>query len=719
MNDKPLLMNTYKGEKKDKTMKKNLIYTIAFLLGGTFMFSSCDDMLNVDSNRVEYEFEDWTLNDSVYSVLGILKSVQEVADRQVLINELRADLVTVNESKAVIDVQELSRSVFNLSSNKYLDVKDYYAIINNCNIYLARVDTTLEKNNVKLMLPEYVAVKSIRAWTYLQLAINYNNVPYFTEPILTHSAAEEVMKTPMLTRDEIVNRLIADILPYENPAAYPMPSWDADGKVLKFGYGDNGTEVVTRLLFVPIRMLLGELYLWKGDYKNASKFFYSQIVGSGTNETAKKYTDAVYKASYNSEGGKGFNNSFIKMFAAKTFSENSANYFTIIPFADTELYGTTSGLAAVFSPQSEIGGAQVVASPGIQSLAERQVYCYMKDPEDKKETPEYSHFYEYTGDLRIKATTYSQRGEDDNKTEYKNIIGKFNFEEGSLDMDVEFVPNIKTTFLILQRKEHAYMRFAEAMVGLAREDYIGAKELAMTVLKEGVKTSYLLLKDTTMAWRPVRDTEGNVVYETEKDENGNEVLVYEKDENGDVMLDVNGEAIPKVKQELYLASCADSVRYNFTAQDFSQNKGIHSRGCGDSERNAYYALNDTCVARYLGLTEVKDKVETILRTITADDYKNYIADLVLDELALEFAWEGTRFGDLIRFAEAAKRDGDANYFDILAKRVAGRAYKNDVTYRNDEFQKDEELYDKMKNEENWYLPLPAGVVDPVDPAKLP
>ena len=687
MNDKPLLMNTYKGEKKDKTMKKNLIYTIAFILGGTFMFSSCDDMLNVDSNRVEYEFEDWTLNDSVYSVLGILKSVQGVADRQVLINELRADLVTVNESKAVVDVQELSRSVFNLSSNKYLDVKDYYAIINNCNIYLARVDTTLEKNNVKLMLPEYVAVKSVRAWTYLQLAINYNNVPYFTEPILTHSAAEEVMKTPMLTRDEIVSRLIADIMPYENPAAYPMPSWDADGKVLKFGYGDNGTEVDTKLLFVPVRMLLGELYLWKGDYKNAAKFFYSQIVGSGTNETAKKYTDAGYKASYNSEGGKGFNNSFIKMFAAKTFSENSANYFTIIPFADTELYGTTSGLAAVFSPQSEIGGAQVVASPGIQSLAERQVYCFMKDPEDKKETPEYSHFYEYTGDLRIKATTYSQRGEDDNKTEYKNIIGKFNFEEGSLDMDVEFVPGIKTTYLILQRKEHAYLRLAEALVGLEREGYEGAMELAMTILKEGAKSSYRILK--------------NPDYRTDT------TTVEHKDTLGNIL------KVDTLISKPYLVSCTDSLVYNFTAEVFTGNSGIHSRGSGYSERNDYYTLSDTCIARYLGETTMDGKVELLTKEITYEDSLNYIADLVIDELALEFAWEGTRFGDLIRFAKAM---GDN---DVLAKRVAGRAYKNDVTYRNGEFQMDAELYGKMSDETNWYLPLPEGVVQPVDPAKLP
>ena len=668
-------------------MKKKLIYTMTFLLSGTFLFSSCKDMLQVDSNRVEYEFEDWTLNDSVYSVLGILKSVQEVGDRQVLINELRGDLITVNEAKAVIDVQELSRSEFNIETNKYLDVKDYYSIINNCNIYLARVDTTLEKNNIKLMLPEYVAVKSVRAWTYLQLAINYNNVPYFTEPILTHSAAEEVLNKPMLSREEIINKLIADILPYENPAAYPMPAWDKDGKVLKFGYGDNGTEVETKRLFVPIRMLLGELYLWNGDYKNAARLFYAQIAGTGTNETAKKYTDYGHKASYSGDGGKNMNNGFMGLFAAKSFDSNSANIFTIIPFANTDLHGTTSGLAEIFSPAGEVGAAQVVASPGIQSLAKRQVYRYYEGEDPKApEVVEYSHFYEWPGDLRIKATTYSQRGNDDAKTEYKNIIGKFNFEEGTIGLESEFTSNIKTTFLILQRKEHAYLRFAEAMVGLEREGYEGAMELAMIVLKEGVKSNYQLLKN------PVYAIDTTFVEHT--DTLGNIIKV-------------------DTLSNTYLASCTDSLRYNFAAEDFRENKGIHSRGSGDSERNIYYALTDTCIARYLGLTEVENKVETILRPITYDDSLNYIADLVIDELALELAWEGTRFGDLIRFAKAM---GDN---DVLAKRVAGRAYENDVTYRSADFQYDSELYSKMLNEDNWYLPLPGEVVQPVDPEDVP
>ena len=94
------------------TMKKNLIYTVAFLLCGAVFFSSCEDMLNPESNRVEYEFDPLTMNDSVYSVLGILKAVQKVGDRQVLINELRADLVSLNGEKAVVDIQELSKSEF-------------------------------------------------------------------------------------------------------------------------------------------------------------------------------------------------------------------------------------------------------------------------------------------------------------------------------------------------------------------------------------------------------------------------------------------------------------------------------------------------------------------------------------------------------------------------------------------------------------------------------
>ena len=172
-------------------MKKNFIYSLCILLCGALFMSSCEDMLEVESDRVEYNLDDLTLNDTVYSVLGILKNVQAVVDRQVLLGELRGDLMVVNEKSAVTDLQKISRFEFD-SDNKYLDVKDYYSIINNCNIYLKLVQKNLyaERDGKQPLLKEFVAVKSVRAWAYMQLAMNYGSVPYFTEPILTHSIAE-------------------------------------------------------------------------------------------------------------------------------------------------------------------------------------------------------------------------------------------------------------------------------------------------------------------------------------------------------------------------------------------------------------------------------------------------------------------------------------------------------------------------------------------------
>lgn len=684
-------------------MKKNLIYTVTFLLCGAFFFSSCEDMLNVDSDRVEYEFNDWTLNDSVYSVLGILKSVQEVGDRQILINELRADLVSISESKAVIDVQELSKSVFNVESNKYLDVKSYYSIINNCNIYLARVDTALEKNNVKLMIPEFVAVKSIRAWTYLQLAINYNQVPYFTEPILSHSDADKVMNQPMLSRNEIISNLITEILPFENPAAFPMPAWDNDGTVLKFGYGDNGTELETKLLFMPVRMLLGEMYLWRGaagDYTKAAKCYYDLITGAGTNNTAPKYNDYGNSAKYSVKGGKNVNNTFAAMFALKNFSTNKNNILSVIPYAKSELDGTISNLATIFSPQNEVGAAQAYASAGVQALAKRQVYRYYEgeDP-DRPDLVEYGNEknYENPGDLRIVASTYSQMSNDENETLYGNIIAKFNLEENVISGSGNsfHTPKVPTTLIVLARKEMLYLRFAEALMGMEREGYDGAMELAMEVLKVGVKDDYPLLQNPVYKERPKLLANGDTLKIPNIDQVSGDTLGY------------------NVVMETYLASFNDSIAFNFTDAAFENNAGLHSRGSGDSERNKYYALNDTCIARYLGTLQDVNGVQTIVTPVTREDSVNYVSDLIIDELALEFAWEGTRFGDLVRFSTAM---GDK---DVLAKRIAGRAFNNEVSYRSPLYEYDAELYSRLMNESNWYLPLPGKVVEPGEVVETP
>ena len=114
---------------------KSFIGLVAAIFSLT-LTTSCEDMLTVDSNRVVYE-EEHTLSstaDSVYTTNGILQSFQQIADRYILLGELRGDLVDVNEI-----TQAKYRNIADFkfdTENELLDPTDYYAVINNCNYLL-------------------------------------------------------------------------------------------------------------------------------------------------------------------------------------------------------------------------------------------------------------------------------------------------------------------------------------------------------------------------------------------------------------------------------------------------------------------------------------------------------------------------------------------------------------------------------------------------------
>ena len=74
-------------------------------------FMSCGKMLETDSEMVEFAGDNTldTPEDTLYSVMGIIRGMQVVADRTILLGEIRADLMQVNES-ATTDIKALANA---------------------------------------------------------------------------------------------------------------------------------------------------------------------------------------------------------------------------------------------------------------------------------------------------------------------------------------------------------------------------------------------------------------------------------------------------------------------------------------------------------------------------------------------------------------------------------------------------------------------------------
>ena len=223
------------------------------------LFTGCSDMLDTDSDLVEFEADN-TLDhatDSVYSVLGIVNKMQVIADRTILLGEARADLMVTTDA-ASDALKRLANFDFSVA-NKYNAVSDYYAVINNCNYFIAHVDTSMVRRGRNVFKPEYAAAKAFRAWTYLQLALNYGEVPLILEPLMTEKDAREAMNQPKANLKDICKTFIDDLTPL---ADINLPTYGAI----------NGMQ--SQRFFIPIRVLLGDLCLWSDRYLEAATWYH-------------------------------------------------------------------------------------------------------------------------------------------------------------------------------------------------------------------------------------------------------------------------------------------------------------------------------------------------------------------------------------------------------------------------------------------------------------
>jgi starch-binding outer membrane protein, SusD/RagB family len=240
-------------------MDMKRILPIILMMALTFpVLTSCDDFLDADSGRL-VDSEQYDLKasaDSLFSMFGLLTQMQKLADSYVLLGELRADLMEITDASD-LSLREINNHSIS-ADNPFADERKYYAVINNCNYILARLDTNLIDRGQRVQYRQYAAVQAIRAWTYLQMALNFKTVKYYEKPILTVKDAAGTFEE--LELPELANRLIALLEPLKE-IPYPTPGF-VDSYNLSFS------------LF-PVKFVLGDLYLWTNQYEQAATAYRS------------------------------------------------------------------------------------------------------------------------------------------------------------------------------------------------------------------------------------------------------------------------------------------------------------------------------------------------------------------------------------------------------------------------------------------------------------
>ena len=469
-----------------KTMKSKSIIGAAlaaiFTLGVT---TSCEDMFDIDSSRVvtEKNHDLSTSADSAYTTIGVLKCMQEIADRYILLGEVRGDLVEINENTKT-SLRNLAEFNFN-DDNEYLNIRDYYAVINNCNYVLAKMDTTLAHNNERVMIDEYAALLGVRAWTYMQLAINYGKVSYYTNPIITVADSEK--DYPELGIKELAGELIPQLLPYID---YDLPVFV------------SGT--VDKQVFPVLQLIVADLYLWAEDYQNAyemyadylttnSDYIYAFANGS-TVETFRGYmglmssqliapkgatTQNVIPSSFNWES----------YFSQGTGGENLA----YIPMSTSSSQGTVSEIGSLFASKENTHALN--ASTYYAEICGKQAYCAQSTPAAGSSSTTNNKSYTITsnGDQRRKYYTSSVKGDAE--------IGTFQYYDKLIAMSSSDGTNTEyvTTQINIYRRSIVYLRAAEALAGIYKE----------TRVPEAAEKSFNLLKDAYKVFFP----EGHVMEE--------------------------------------------------------------------------------------------------------------------------------------------------------------------------------------------------------------
>ncbi len=584
---------------------KSIITCGLLLLGVGAATTSCEDMMTPDNNLVTTNLAP---QDTLYQMMGIIQRMQKLADRTILLGELRADLVDVDPVHASSDLQELSNNTISLT-NKYNSPAEYYSVINNCNIYLANVDSLFKVYGDYYYRKEVIAARCFRAWCYLELAKIYGSVPFFTEPILTPDAAEQALAQPKADMLTILDFCIDDIAPFAN-----LP----ENGALRPSYGAKFMGFNSYSLFLPFRALLGELYLWRGSFKGkgagqsdfleAVRMYHDYLCYPGEEKAVQYDACEWYSTDWtNLNGGSFYTNHYKE-------SEKEDYYIAVLPIDTAAYFGNTSDLRAIFnSTISNLYYPSVTPSARMSDISKSQKYLYLTYKTGTLAIGDTLLNYAPTdpatvggerrvGDLRLNAiyknkSNISESKYNENVNSVKQYILKWTNGEDDLSNDR------RQTFIYYYTTNTIYLHMAEAL------NLAGFPETAMAVLTHGLcyetlnDERYIIHNkqsstgtDTTLRMPVISENEFSRLCNIKTRGYTNNTTDYDADPV--VAAKANNSFVIWRKDRFTGLNKQGNNRSGYTSGKWNtvynvatyKQIGIHSLGSGDSDFNEYYRL---------------------------------------------------------------------------------------------------------------------------------
>ncbi len=645
---------------KTKELLRFMVYILLPLTGGGWMGVSCSDMLESDSSRQLFDPALNQKTDSVFYAYGIMQAMQELADQYYFQNELRGDLVKTTD-KASLHLRSLATFAAD-ATNKYDSVYLYYKVINNCNYYLAHRDSALATGSRNVVINEYAAVASFRAWTYLQLTRQYGRVPYITEPVTT--IAQINANTSMTDYNAILTgeaQMLENLKSHYTDEELAVPTFGFETNsfisVGKLNWSADNKYIQPRKCFVPFNVVLGDIYLELGEYEKAAKCYYDYLRYVSLN--ADNYNNAsvnyirpmdteyslyspIFKnfmewpADYNETKNLSTYNGGSSWIMSFNHNAIPGDVISYIPMAVNYTMGKTTDIPAAYGynyygteRRSDIqtGGNFPFNCPKTEiiQIVPSQAYC---------DSARQAQYYYYTEQVKVSPFNWII------KNEPLGDARAYIVSQGTgADSTYVYTYKPSTAYITLYRNATVWLHLAEAI------NRMGYPDAAFAVLKNGIHTE---LPNYRYLEVYLKDEAGN----DSIDEAGNKVLDTKQSHIDDKYY-LTPESYELLTTKLpFLAQENSDVFKNGTTKSFV---GIHFHGAGAVE-DLYSSYRYSTVLK-AKIDDVYAKFNLGTPAYTKDDYINAMEDLLCDEYAMEFAFEGTRFSDLRRLALHKNRAG--------------------------------------------------------------